>query len=149
MKNSINLFIALLFFNSIYAQNTKIDVQVFVKGKSIELKNGVNVSLISKNDTLKLLSSDNSFYLPDSLNMKKRSFLVQAGGYDFYFEESILTYQPLLPKWEIFVDYKPFLEENKWLLKQCNKKVKFLYSLNKNTGSLFTVFLKKKFKPSQ
>ncbi len=146
MRFTINLLFALLYFNSIYAQNTKIDVQVFVKGKLIELKNGVKVALISKNDTLKLLSSGNSFYLPDSLNMKKRNFLVQGGGYNFYFEESILTFEPLLPKWEIFLDHKPFLEENKYLLRMCNKKVKSLYSLNKNTGTLITVFTKKKLK---
>ncbi len=148
MKKSINLFFALLFLNSVYAQNIKIDVQVILEGKPVEFKNGVSVSLIGKNDTLKLISSGNSFHLPDSLNMKKRNFLVQTGGYNFYFEESILTFQPLLPKWEILLDNKPFLEENKYLLKMCNKKIKSLYSLNKNTGSLFTVFLRKKLKPS-
>jgi hypothetical protein len=148
MKKSINLFFALLFCNSIYAQNTKIEIEVFLEGKSIVLKNGINVSVIYNNDTLKLLSTENSFFLPDSLNMKKRNFLVQGGGYNFYFEESILTFQPLLPKWEIFLDSKPFLEENKYLLKMCKKKVKSLYSLNKNTGSLYTVYTRKKLKPS-
>jgi hypothetical protein len=121
---------------------------VFLEGKSVELKNGVNVALIRKTDTLKLNSSGSSFYLPDSLKGKTKNFLIQAVGYKFYFGETLITFNSQLPKWEIWLDNKPYLEENKWLIKKVNKKSKCLYSLNNGTGSLFTVYARKKLKPS-
>lgn len=148
MKKTISLIFALWMFNRAYAQNTKIEIDLYVKGEQIELKNGIKISVINKNDTLELQTLGSSFFLPDSLNMKRRDFLLKAGGYSFYFDERILTFQPLLPKWEIFYDYKPFLEENKSLLKMCNHKVKSLYTLNYNTGTLFTYYNRKKLKPS-
>ncbi|MGL4630061.1 MAG: hypothetical protein ACRCVT_02550 [Leadbetterella sp.] len=148
MKKLLSTLIVLFTFTSIYGQNTKIEVQIFLKGELVNLKRGIKVSLINKNDTLRLQSSGNSFYLPDSLNMKKKNFLVQGGGYMFYFCETYMAYQPLLPKWSISLDNKPFLEENKYLLKNCDKKVRSLYSLDINRGNLITVYSKKKMKPS-
>lgn len=147
MKNLINLFFALLFFNGSYAQNTKIEVEVFLEGKSIVLKNGVNVAIISKTDTF-LISSGNCFYLPDSLKGMTKNFLIQAGGFKFYFGQTLMTFNSQLPKWEIWLDNKPYLEENKWLVKEANKKSKCLYSLSNGTGTLYTVYSRKKLKPS-
>jgi hypothetical protein len=149
MKMILSLIITWGILNQVYAQNTKIEVELFVKGKPVDFKNGIKMSLINQNDTIKLSTSDNSFYLPDTLINKRKNFLIQAGGYSFYFDETILTIQPLLHKWEIYYDYKPFLEENKWLLNTCKQKVKCLYSLNYNTGNLITYFKPKRLPQSR
>jgi hypothetical protein len=144
MKNLVSIFFLILFSNIIYAQNTLINVKVMVEGEEIEIKNGIRMLIIRKNDTLILNSSTNAFYLPDSLRGEKRNFQLEANDYKFYFGETLLTYNSLLPQWEIRLDNKPFLDDNKWLINKSNKQTKCIYSLINGTGSLFTVYSKKK-----
>ncbi len=143
----IKLFIVILFLGlKSYSQSPEILIELNFEGMPINVTNKIEVKIISGIDTIRLKTTENGFFMPDSLIKKNKTIILSLDKYELIFENILMVWNPLLPKWIINIDCRPIADENKWLLKTAKNNVKWLYSLTNGTGSLLTVFRYKKFK---
>ncbi|MFD1145420.1 hypothetical protein ACFQ4C_30115 [Larkinella insperata] len=141
---SLPAFALFLFLvTNVWAQNTQIAFKLFVKGELLKTETAVSVSVFDGKDTLQLTTDGSSFYLPDSLFSKRKTLLISINGFSLLFRQMPLGYNKVKPQWEIFLDYYPFMDDSKWLVKD-KEGVKWYYSLINHTGSQFTFYRYKK-----
>lgn len=147
---AINLCILLMIVSfKVQAQEKLILTEIKYEGRVISLTDNFHVRILYENDTLLLKSTEKGFYLSDSLFEKQRTLLFNIGNQELLFDEIIVSWNPQYLHWTIDIDKRPFSDENKWLVKKSKKRVKWIYTLDKSTGSLLTFYrfekLKKEF----
>lgn len=147
-KTTLCLFLTIV-ISKIYAQSPQIMLELNVEGQNTKIRDGLSVKILSEKDTIVLTTSEQGFYIPDSLCKKRKTISLKINEFELIFDNIPLTWNSLLPKWEISIDFRPFLKENKWLIRKQKKRVKWFYSLSNGTGSLLTVHKFKKFKPTR
>jgi hypothetical protein len=147
MKTTLLSMLLLSIFGSGYAQNSKIVIELKVEGQEVKIKDGFEINIIAGTDTVKALTFNRGFYIPDTLAKKRRTVLMNMNQYKLVFDSIPLVFNELRPKWEVGIDFRPILEENSWLIKKSSKKVMWLYTLSNGTGALFTVRRYKRYKP--
>jgi hypothetical protein len=148
MKFTFILFSLFYLAPKAFSQSEEIILELTVEGKSVEIKNNFFVKVIVNKDTIPLKTTEKGFYIPDSLMKTKRLVMFKIDDLELPCE-TFLTYQKDSPRWLINVDFRPFLEENKRLIKGIKNKVYWIYTLNKSEQFLLTYHRFDKFRYSR
>jgi hypothetical protein len=134
------LIIFLLSTVYVYSQvNQMIEVQIWDEGRLIPLQN-LKVIIINNGDSIHV-EKNSGFIIPDSLIGSKKNIIFKVNKLNLSFELMSLKWNAENPKWIIKIDYPPLDRQECWYVKKRYlKKIKWLYSLDKNTGSLITEY---------
>lgn len=123
-----------------YAQSPEIALELNVEGEKVAVREGFMVGVVSGADTLPLITTSTGFYIPDSLCNKKRTIILNINHFEMSMDTPLI-WQKGLPLWSISVDLKPLDGETiKMIPKSSRRKTKWVYTLNKTTGSSITYY---------
>lgn len=133
MRSMLLLWILLAFAGKLNAQGVWIRIDFSKENKKmLYTKMAIFVSQTGNRYNFDI--KNNSFFFPDSLQLKKRTFTIDIDSYSFVFENTIMEVNGENACWNLSLDFKPLFGYNKCYSIVNDKKVKYLYSLEYNTG---------------
>ncbi|MBO0932028.1 hypothetical protein [Fibrella aquatilis] len=122
------------------AQNVKISLYFHIENILPSADKLRVVTVTVNGEEIKLNVDDTGFFIPDSLFKRKANLRIKANGKQYQFSNIVLNWQPAYPKWILSVDYQPISKTHKYLIVNVRRKVRWLYTLDKGTGSLITEY---------